>query len=277
MLQRREFMRMAGRVAGGFCLCSGWGGFAAGLGRAWAAEGPEYYLKNQEKLMDMAQGFAEQAAQIMAQSRGPELSAKVRQETVARFRKTLPGLPFIGGDKNHLTWNLTGAAVGLAFYLTAKEHGLSLDQAGRIQFAIVEAYFKKNPRRQPPPQRTAQEIARQRQAIKDFADWTQKREYAGNWVSVFVEGQAGKFDFGADDFECGIIKLYRQYDAFEYARYQCLLDLLTYKDRGLGLVRTKTLAGGGDRCDFRYTVGGPVRLLEPFSAARLKQWGKLGE
>lgn len=78
-----------------------------------------------------------------------------------------------------------------------------------------------------------------------------KRRYKNDWVVSFIEGN-GDFVFGFDYHECGVCKLCRDEGCFELAEYMCRLDFLMVELMGIRLERTKTLADGGDLCDFRF-------------------------
>jgi hypothetical protein len=54
--------------------------------------------------------------------------------------------------------------------------------------------------------------------------------------------------------------MFLQQDAGDFIPYVCFLDLPIYKSRGIGLVRTQTLAQGGEKCDFRFNLRGEYRL-----------------
>ena len=77
------------------------------------------------------------------------------------------------------------------------------------------------------------------------------KEYENDWVLNFVE-RNGKYEFGIDYLECGVCKMCKAEGCFELAKYLCKLDYLLADIMGLGLDRTKTLANGADRCDFRW-------------------------
>lgn len=60
------------------------------------------------------------------------------------------------------------------------------------------------------------------------------------------------FDLGYDYLECGICKLCRDEGCPELARYLCRMDFVLAELMGMELMRTTTIAEGGERCDFRY-------------------------
>ena len=80
---------------------------------------------------------------------------------------------------------------------------------------------------------------------------THQHRYQNDWVVDVLEG-SGDYDFGLDYTECGVCKLCRDEGCFELAHYLCKLDFLLVEVVGAKLVRTETLADGGDKCDFRF-------------------------
>ncbi len=49
-------------------------------------------------------------------------------------------------------------------------------------------------------------------------------------------------------------------DGAPFAPYICLSDVALSEALDWGLVRTGTLADGCERCDFRFSPGGPTRI-----------------
>ena len=66
------------------------------------------------------------------------------------------------------------------------------------------------------------------------------------------------FDVGFDYTECGIDKFMRSQGAAELTSYLCNLDYVSFGAIEMELVRTKTLAWGCDRCDFRIKLKGTM-------------------
>ena len=78
-----------------------------------------------------------------------------------------------------------------------------------------------------------------------------KHKYKNDWDLNLIDGN-DEFEFGIDYIECGVCKLCRDEGVAEYAKYMCNLDFMLAELIGVKLIRTKTLAEGSDRCDFRY-------------------------
>ena len=95
------------------------------------------------------------------------------------------------------------------------------------------------------------------------ARWTQQRRYPEDWVAEFVDGVGQDFDFGMDVTECAIVKFMHAQGADEFTPWLCHLDYVMAEAAGYGLIRTKTLAWGCDRCDFRMTANGTTTATWP--------------
>jgi hypothetical protein len=100
------------------------------------------------------------------------------------------------------------------------------------------------------------------------AHLSQARRYPDDWVMEIVDNAGQDFDFGMDVTECGDVKFLRAQGAGELCPYICDLDYVLFESLGAGLQRTKTLAWGCDRCDFRISKNGdttapwPPRFVE---------------
>ena len=93
---------------------------------------------------------------------------------------------------------------------------------------------------------------------------SQQRRYPDDWVFDFVEGDGQDFAVGVDYTECGVVKYLAREGAPELAPYLCWVDYPQFAAMDLKLVRTETLAQGGQRCDFRVSRGQPVRVEPEF-------------
>jgi len=91
--------------------------------------------------------------------------------------------------------------------------------------------------------------------LQQQAAETHKRTYPNNFVAEVVIGDGTEFGWGIDFTECAIQKFYTAQNALEFLPYVCRLDYLTSAAFGIGLVRTKTLANGDERCNPRLKPG----------------------
>lgn len=86
-----------------------------------------------------------------------------------------------------------------------------------------------------------------------WAEESKNRRNENNWV-LDVLPKCEEYDLGYNYYECGICKLCKDEGCPELARYLCKLDYMMADLMNAKLVRTKTLAEGGDMCDFRYSL-----------------------
>ncbi len=87
----------------------------------------------------------------------------------------------------------------------------------------------------------------------------QEYQYPGNWAITFIKGNGREFDFGLNYNECGIVKLFHAQDADEFTRFICLTAFPYNKSLGTGLIVTKTIAEGAEKCEFRFKRGREVK------------------
>ena len=93
---------------------------------------------------------------------------------------------------------------------------------------------------------------------------SQERRYPDDWVFEVIEGDGQNFDFGLDYTECGLLKYLEREGAPELAPYLCWTDYPMFGSMGMKLVRTETIAQGGQRCDFRLSRGKPAPVEPEF-------------
>ncbi len=228
-----------------------------------------YYRDHQAEFVETLESFEPHIRALLKSRYGNAFSRRIITHTRSAFIGLLPGIPYIGGDGNGLTEDLVQAAMVLAFYRSMKENRCSLEETGQL---VYEAYL--NMLEGYPGflfrwgwMWSGRDRNRKATAI------SRQRRYLGDWVSEYVEGDGKTFDWGVDHVECGIVKYLKSQGAPELAPYLCVMDQPTFSKAGAGLVRTKTIAGGADRCDFRFKSGRPTWLLDPQSVRILKGWG----
>jgi hypothetical protein len=183
----------------------------------------------------------------------------MRREMLDEYRSVIPTVPDVGGRRNRLSSGLLLAAWALAVYRVVVRHGGSAQDAGELLYRYTQARIEGIPRPLrgrllggPRPARN-QKVARR----------SQQRRYPGDWVAEYIDGTDQPFDFGMDYTECGIVKFLHAHDADELTPYICHLDYLIWEAAGAQLTRTKTLAWGCDRCDFRTRCPGTTVATWP--------------
>jgi hypothetical protein len=173
-------------------------------------------------------------------------------ETRQRFERQLDDLPYIGGDQNMLTFTFVLSAFALAHIQVLETYGLDIPTIGEgLVRTYADVYLSL-----PAPVRwwlrRAEFSAKHRAQLKAFAQFSQRREYPGNWVMEYVEGDHQDFDFGCSYIECAVLKYVQAMDMLKYMPYFCVGDFAVSKALGTGLQRSTSLFCGGNCCDFQY-------------------------
>jgi hypothetical protein len=189
---------------------------------------------------------------------GASLADIMRREMLDEYRVVIPLVPYIGGRRNRLSSALTLSAWALAVYRVVLRHGGDTQDAGEVLYRHVRDAVERIPR----PLR-GRLLGARRSRAQRMARRTQQRRYSGDWVAEFVDGTGQPFDFGVDYTECGIVKFLHAQGADELTPYLCHLDYVMWEAAGQQLTRTKTLAWGCDRCDFRTTCSGTTTATWP--------------
>lgn len=188
-------------------------------------------------------------------------------ETRQELATLIPKIPYIG-EKNIWQSNLDTCTMNLALYRTLMRQGFELREAVKILYDISEAFLQSFPM----PLRWAYRWYTfspfYRRYLRLEAARSQKKQYPGDWVFTYIDGNDSAFDFGVDISECAIVKLYRAHGCEEFVPYLCKLDLAMGKIFGLGFSRSSTLAEGGAICNCRWkreadTPGWPPILVFP--------------
>ncbi len=211
-----------------------------------------HYVAHREKLM---KGFDQASRWVMpalTRQYGAAVSQTLVRDARAEFESLLPGIPYIGGSKNRWTSELVESAQILALFHAMQRHGKTVDEAGEIIMHGMEARLASYPRWLLRVMGRLQFSRFFLNRLEREAQESQKREYPGNFVAQVVYPSGGDdFDWGIDFTECAIVRYYNAQGAAEYMPYLCRLDRLTSEAFGLGMMRTSTLAEGGDRCNPR--------------------------
>lgn len=192
-----------------------------------------------------------------------ESAVAVREEMRQEYRRLLPGVPHIGKDGSPERGSLYYGPMGLAVYRVVQRRGGDLEDAGRLLHECGRAMWQRLPRLLRPVLRWYLFSGLRWRKMTKAARQSQQRRYPEDWVFEMVEGDGETYDFGRDITECGIDKYLRAHDADELTPYLCDWDNIMAETVGLQLRRTKTLAWGCDRCDFRLTKNGSTSAPWP--------------
>ena len=188
-----------------------------------------------------------------------ERTEQIISSALKRFESLLPDLPDVGGERNWDTQYIPVAAWYLALYEPMKAYGKTAEDVGRLVYELRKyeldhtpvAVLSKQGKEMFEPASISQ--------MKEWAAWTQKKEYPANWVATFLQGDGKTFDFGYDYSECALVKFFKAHGVPELAPYVCLNDFTQSMAFRTGLERSKTIAQGDGVCNFRYKQGRPVK------------------
>ena len=187
---------------------------------------------------------------------GQEAAAAMRTEILEEYRRLIPGVPYLGGWRDGHSSHLTLTSRALALHRVVLRHGGTVEDSGWLLRRMMETDMQRMPR-----------LLRHgygRFRFTRLGKWweeaaarkSQAREYPGDWVYERFDGDGETFDFGVDNTECGNVKYLHTEHADELCPYICDLEYVVTKAMGIGVARTKTLAWGCDRCDFRFSKHG---------------------
>lgn len=213
---------------------------------------------------------------------GEETALLIRRETADEYRRILPEIPYIGGRRNIYSTNLVQTAWALAIHRVVSEHGGNVEDAGELIHGIAKMEMERVPQvvRHLSGRLWFSRMMRLR--LQRAARRSKARRYAGDFRFEWVPGHGKSVEFGIDMIECGIVTFLRRKGAEELGPYLCDLDYLMFGAMGIGLRRTKTLAWGCDRCDFRFSRDGvapaswPPGFVERTCGEQVTetQWGR---
>jgi len=219
----------------------------------------DYYISRKSKILKRHTKILKFMRKVLISYYDDDFILTLIKETRQEFENLIPKLPYIGGKKNKLTKVLIESALYLAFYRVMNTHGKSVEEAGKIIYETVEAFFKSLPIE-------TRKIMGRVLFFKYVFNKSKKRyekllkyQYPGNWVIKFINGNGRKFDFGLDYNECGVVKFFHAQDADEFTRFICLTAFPYSKAVGTGLIVTKTIAEGAEKCEFRFKRGREVK------------------
>lgn len=245
-INRRDFLCFSLLGLGGVAL-------AACRSRVGIADGENYYLEKKDEILKEFDEILSFVQKVCTDKYDQALAKTLIEETHVKLEDLLVELPYIGGQANDLTSNLTQSAGALAFYRTMLDHDKTLEETGEVLYRALESLVSATPMLQMSGRMAMSKMAQDKFSKEALS--SQRRTYPEDWVFEFIEGDGKTFDYGIDYLECGICKYYQAQKAEELTPYLCLLDFPFSRGMNTGLVRTTTLAHGGERCDFRYKAG----------------------
>lgn len=221
----------------------------------------DYYASRKSNLLNDFDNLAKSVRKVLVARYGGALADAMIKETRSEYEVIIPQIPYIGG-KQPFTQFVIATAEFLAMYRVMKGQGKTVEETGDLIYEMCEAVIKSYPSFVLRLTGSLSIFSRRTiDALRKGAEESQKREYPGDFVFTFVEGDNVKFDYGIDYMECGPCKFLNKQGAPELAPYICSIDALYSEAFGWGLVRTTTIAEGFDKCDFRFKRGGRTSVL----------------
>ncbi|MFX1280796.1 MAG: L-2-amino-thiazoline-4-carboxylic acid hydrolase [Promethearchaeota archaeon] len=216
-----------------------------------------FYIKKKKLLMRTFDAMLLIAKQTLIDNFGEEKCNEMVTSTRNEFEKLIPHLPYIGGNDNRLTEPLINAAGLLPILRSVEKQGLEFREIGRITYELFEAFYRMIP--QSEDIFSEEYLNKERKRARE----SKLKNYPGDWVSNFIEGDGKTFTFGVDYSECGVYKFYKSQDAEHFMPLVCIADFAQARAYGYGLTRTQTIGNGADICDFRYLKGGSIPRAWP--------------
>ena len=213
-----------------------------------------YYLQQKQKLIKGHQKMMKLGLSILTEKYDASFAQTAVSESITEFENLIPQIPYIGGNENPMTDTLIQMTSILALYKVLKRYGRSTEEIGALAYEMAQAWVESYPQfaRRLIGKFYMSRFNQKRQQQK--AVKSQEREFAGDFVIEFVEGNKNDdFSWGVNYIECGIVKFFAAEDVSEFTPYMCQIDYLLFPALGINLKRTGTIAQGCTHCDFRFS------------------------
>lgn len=214
---------------------------------------------DRDRLLKDFESVFRMAIPVLVSRFGEEAAAEIGGETRREYEALIPKIPYVGG-KEPFTRYIISTAQYAALYKVLQSRGLSLEEMGQLIYDTTDRVLSAYPgfiMRFITGSIFSKRFVRR---VRERAEESQRREYPGDYVFSFVEGDGVEFDYGVDYTECGVCKLLEAEGALELAPYICKTDILSSDKLGWGLKRTMTIAEGYPICDFRFKKGGRTNV-----------------
>ena len=215
-----------------------------------SALGSSFYVAREQSLLREYDNAVRRVRPLLVQRYGKYFVNSVEPDARAEFQRLIPQLPYIGGKRNPLTFNLVSTAWFLALNRAMLDQGKEINELGPLLLDIYQAWIDTYPAWLLRLRGWWAFTPMARQRLERRSRLSQERRYPGNWVFSFITKNG--HDFGVDYTECGIYKFCQEQNATELMPYLCSVDFIMSERMNLGLQRTMTLAEGSPQCDFRF-------------------------
>jgi len=164
---------------------------------------------------------------------------------------------FASTSRNPMDKRLDFSAYFLALIQVLEKRGESFDQIRKICLEITTDYVKPRNRLQKWMKRLPTKLTNTiltEMFLKMMDRKIGIRGHPNGFVAKLISDKQETYGLGyvLDILECGICKLFKQHNAQKYSSILYEVDNLTSSLAGLELVRTRTIANGAEKCDFRF-------------------------
>lgn len=217
------------------------------------------YAPQKSRFLKDFDRMAARVRRVLVSRYGEEQAKALIRDSRKEYEALIPQIPFIG-EKSPMLIFLMPTSRYLAVYRSLQKRGAKVEDTGRLIYEMCEAEAKAIPG---PVRRlmgwlwfSPLLLGR----VRKRAAESQERQYPGGYVFAYVEGNGRDFDWGIDYAECSSCKLLKAQNAMDLAPYICAVDKVSSELLGWGLTRTKTLAAGFEKCDFRFKKGAETRV-----------------
>lgn len=216
----------------------------------------DYYIKQKAKLMKNFNKHTIGIPKLLAGKFDDAKIDKILKQMKEKFENLIPKIPYIGGAKNYFTSIIIQDISNLAVFRILENEGFTYREIGEFYYDWVDRHHRL---RKESMEKSGKDPAQypfeeeNKNYLKNFAEFSQKKEFPYNLVMDFVEGDGISFDYGFNISECGTHKLYKDLGAEKYVPLQCMRVIREANIFGYGLSRTQTIATGASTCEYRYS------------------------
>lgn len=215
------------------------------------------------KLVGTFDRYLKQSGGLLVDRFGKETAPVMRGEMLDEYRRLIPEAPYIGGKRDLYSGSIPLAQWTLAANRVMIRHSGTVEDTGELLHRMFRAQMERVPQVIRHGMGRFRFTKLRQWQIERAARWSQALRYPGGFVFERIEGDGKTFDFGIDITECGVVKYLHAEGADELGPYICDIDYVGAEAMGIGLQRTKTLAWGCDRCDFRLSKHGTTAAPWP--------------
>ena len=250
---RKDFIKKVAITSASLCI----GMNLTSCKKDMVVSGKNYYIQKKDEMLNDFDKLSLIVNKVLLKEFPSSKVNKWKAEAKKEYSRLIPQIPYIGGDDNSLTRTLILSAAFIPHFKILRKNGVTTRQNGKILFDASKIYFDKKISKPLRPIMGWYTLSGFNQnSTKKNALQTQLLKYKEDWVMEFVEGEEGKFEYGVNYKECGLVKFYRIHGVEEFVPYLCITDYSLFTVLNINVKRTQTIANGGSFCDFRFIKKG---------------------